>query len=220
MSNGQQRNGKIYSDGEAMKYSILVPTFNRENFLGRCLRSLISQDIPETQFEIVVIDDASRDNSADVLKGFEGRIVLIKNETNYGLATSLNLGLKVARGEYIVRVDSDDFVSRSFLGLLGWHAEEYASDAVACDYWLVDENERRVKLQSAFHNPIGCGIMFRADALKQVGGYREGLRIHEDRELMSRFRARFEIDHLALPLYRYRKHENSLTGSDGLQLAN
>ena len=84
-------------------------------------------------------------------------------------------------------------------------------NAVCCDYYLVDEEENIVKKMNAIKNPIGCGIMFRAETLIKIGMYDSNFKIHEDKDLRIRFLKEHKIDRISLPLYRYRKHSNNIT---------
>ena len=98
--------------------SIIVPVHNREIYIGRCLRSLLDQTIKRNRYEVIVIDDFSSDNTLSVLNTFSKEIVLIKNKKNLGLPACLNIGIKKARGRFVVRVDSDDYVNKEFLNIL------------------------------------------------------------------------------------------------------
>lgn len=191
--------------------SVLVPAFNSERFLGRCLRSLLAQSFKE-QFEIVVVDDGSSDRTAYALTQFGSSVVTIRNSSNRGLPASLNTALKNSKGKYIVRVDSDDYVNQYFLAFL-WEClrtnENY--DAIACDYYQVSDNERVVSRCSAKEEPIGCGILFKKDHVLQLGGYDEEFLRHEEKEFMQRFEKHFKLGHLEIPLYRYRRHNANIT---------
>ena len=122
--------------------SVIVAAFNQEKFIGRCLRSLLNQTLPPTDYEIIVVDDGSTDRTPYALELFHNAILSIRNEINIGLPASLNRGIRAARGEYIVRVDSDDYVNINFLNFLHFFLDQNPHiDAVACDYLLVDDAE-------------------------------------------------------------------------------
>lgn len=92
--------------------SYIVPVYNSASFLPRCLDSLYAQDIPETDFEIIIINDGSPDNSEEVCKDYMNlhkNIVYIKQK-NQGQGAARNRGLYSARGKYIMFVDSDDLL--------------------------------------------------------------------------------------------------------------
>ena len=126
--------------------SVIVSAYNHEKWVERCVRSLSHQVGIEThEYEIIVIDDASKDNTLNVLKNLESleNLNIIKNEKNLGLPRSLNKGIRMAKGRYIVRVDSDDYVHRHFLSLMRLFLDMNRSyQAVAVDYVKVDSNEK------------------------------------------------------------------------------
>ena len=84
-------------------------------------------------------------------------------------------------------------------------------DAVACDYYLVDNLENVTRRADCFEEPIACGIMFRRDHLLSIGCYDESFLCHEEQELRIRFEKKYRIAHLDIPLYRYRRHETNMT---------
>lgn len=196
-----------------IEISIIIPVYNREKYIGRCLRSLLTQSFGVKNFEIIVIDDGSTDDTKKILNAFKEDIKIIKNEENRGLPASLNKGIKASRGKYIVRVDSDDYVNKDFLKVLFLFIslnKEYS--AVACDYYLVDDDEQLIKRANCDEQPIGCGIMFETKDLISIGLYNENFLLHEEKELRQRYEKKFSIKRIPLPLYRYRKHSNNITG--------
>jgi glycosyltransferase involved in cell wall biosynthesis len=197
---------------DAPEVSVLVPTFNQERYLGRCLRSLMAQSLERDRFEIIVIDDGSTDGTALVVQSFIEEVRLLRFDQNRGLPAALNAGLEAASGEFSIRVDSDDYVNADFLKVLHlFVAENPDIDAIACDYLLVDDVENVIQRCNALDEPIACGIMFRTEHLHALGRYDESFRIHEDVDLRHRFLERHEIHRLALPLYRYRRHDANMT---------
>ena len=88
--------------------SVIIPVFNQELYIGRCLRSLFDQSLEKDKYEIIVIDDGSKDKTKQILKSFGNQIKILTNNTNRGLPYSLNKGIKAAQGSCIGRVDSDD----------------------------------------------------------------------------------------------------------------
>lgn len=201
--------------------SVVVPTFNAELFIGRCLRSLLHQSVNKNSFEIIIIDDGSNDRTSYAISQFcdpyESLIKVITNDENIGLPASLNKGILAAKGDYLVRVDSDDYVSAHFIEFLRYYLDSNNSaNAVACDYVTVDDNENILSRFDSSKMPIGCGIMFHKDKLIESGMYDSEFLCHEERELRFRFEKKYNIEHLRLPLYRYREHENSITKNSNL----
>ena len=130
------------------------------------------------------------------------------------MPASINKAINISKGKYVVRIDADDWVSRDFLKLL--HAfliNNVYMDAVACDYNLVDNNEKVIERKNCFSDPIACGIMFKKKHLMEIGLYDENFHCHEERDLRIRFEKKFKIFRLELPLYRYRKHDKNMTNN-------
>lgn len=195
--------------------SVIIPVFNQEKFIGRCLRSILNQCFSPSSYEVIVVNDASTDQSRFVIDSFVGptvpKVTLLENPVNLGLAGTLNKALVAAKGKYVVRLDADDFVNSNFLVVLHTFCEMGSGDAFACDYLLVEENEDVIRNVSCSDEPIGCGVMFRKQQLLDVGGYDGSLRSHEDKELMIRFLRNHAVTRVPLPLYRYRRHGANMT---------
>lgn len=200
------------------KVSVIVAAYNQERFIGRCLRSLLHQSLPHNEYEVVVVNDGSTDRTAYALSLFTDRfdtpIRILTNETNLGLPASLNRAIRAARAKYVVRVDSDDFVNSNFVNFLHFFLEtNQEADAVACDYYLVDDTENVLERVNCTEKPIACGIMFRKEQLFEIGLYDEAFRCHEERELRIRFEKKYRIHRLGLPIYRYRRHDSNITNN-------
>ncbi len=194
--------------------SVIVPAYNQEKYIGRCLRSLIAQDLPRDRFEIIVIDDGSTDRTGYALQLFREEIKVISNEKNLGLPASLNRGVRAAISPFVVRLDADDYVNAQFLSLLQlFLASNHYMDAAACDYLLVDDCEEVLSRENCMEKPIACGIMFRTEQLIDIGLYDENFLLHEDRDLRIRFLEKYGIHRLELPLYRYRRHDSNITNN-------
>ena len=196
--------------------SVIVPVFEGERFIGRCLRSLLHQTLSRDKYQIIVINDGSTDRTAYALDLFKEDITIINNKKNLGLPKSLNKGIISSKSNFIVRVDSDDYVNTHFLEILSEYliqneeADEFM-DAVACDYLLVDDSEKSFSRKNCLKDPIGCGIMFRTQHYKEIGLYDENFLRHEDKDLRKRFEKKFKIHRIKMPLYRYRRHKRNIT---------
>lgn len=93
-----------------VKYSFIVPVYNTSNYLKKCIDSLVNQTYKS--FEIIIVNDGSTDNSLDIINGYKesNKNIKIINQKNGGLSNARNNGVKKASGEYIIFVDSDDYV--------------------------------------------------------------------------------------------------------------
>lgn len=196
------------------KISVIIPTYNQEKYLGRCLRSLMDQSMNREDYEIIVINDGSIDKTKFAANLFKEEIFLINNKKNMGLPYSINKGILSAKGRFVVRVDSDDYVNKEFLNIpYNFLSSNFDIDAVSCDYFLVDDNENIIKRENSDKKPIGCGIMFRLEHLLDLGLYDNKFLLHEDKDLRYRFLKKYKIFRIPLPLYRYRKHVNNITNN-------
>ena len=106
---------KIFQQNEKTSCNRNSSSLQPRKIYCRCIRSLLAQNFPKDNFEIIVVDDGSNDKTAYALELFTGDITVIKNKKNKGLPASLNIALKKTKSEFFIRVDSDDFVSRNFL---------------------------------------------------------------------------------------------------------
>ena len=122
--------------------SILIPVYNVEDYLSRCLDSVLSQTLPN--IEVICVNDGSTDHSPDILKKYQemdSRIIIV-NKENGGLPSARNAGIDRASGKYVGFVDSDDFVEPTMFEKLYNTAEKEKSDVVICGANILPENPR------------------------------------------------------------------------------
>jgi glycosyltransferase involved in cell wall biosynthesis len=195
--------------------SVIVSSYNHEKWIERCIRSIVHQDdIAPQDYEILVVNDGSTDNTAIVLQNldFIPELRIIHNEANLGLPVSLNRAIRKALGRYVVRVDSDDYIARRFLSLMRMFMNMNRDyQAVAVDYLRVDEFENPIERINCFENQIACGVMFRKECLFDIGLYDESFRMREGHDLRRRFEEKFRVGRLEFPLYKYRYHDHNRT---------
>ncbi len=112
------------------KLSVIVPVYNTEKYLGKCIESILGQTQKDT--EIILIDDSSTDKSLDIMNSYQEKnprsIKILQTKQNSGPATARNLGLNIATGEYIGFVDSDDFITPTMYEEMITVCEETSSD--------------------------------------------------------------------------------------------
>lgn len=115
------------------KLSFIVPMFNMEKYISRCLDTLVNQDLHPDEYEILVIDDGSLDKSAAIVKNYQEQYRQIKYiyQINKGQAAARNAGISVAQGKYICFVDADDFVRKNIFGKLERLASQNALDLLS-----------------------------------------------------------------------------------------
>ncbi len=200
--------------------SMIITNFNRGKFLDRAVRSCLDQIVFRRSFEVIIVDDASTDNSTQIIKTYEQDVVSVLLETNRGVGGASNAGINASKGKYIMRVDADDFLNKLAITYTSQILDENpAIDFVYCDHYRVDEvgfKQSRVPLstqQKLFEH--GAGVLFRTSALKEVGGYDETLRTCEDYDLIGRLiQNGCRGFHLPIALYRYHIHGLNLTLQD------
>lgn len=131
-----------------MKLSIIVPVYNmvEGNKLRYCLDSLINQTIAD--YEIIAVDDASTDNSYEILKEYESKypwkFKAIQSFENKKQGGARNIGLELAKGKWVGFVDSDDWVAHDMYEKLIKKAEETGADVVGCDYSITDKQSMEI----------------------------------------------------------------------------
>lgn len=125
-----------------LKLSVIVPVYNVSKYLAKCLDSLLAQDLMPEEYEIIVVNDGSTDNSGEIAKEYaetHSNIVLI-NQENQGLSGARNTGIKLAQGKYIQFVDSDDYLEPNVLKTLVDKMESDNLDVLRFNYQNVNEN--------------------------------------------------------------------------------
>ncbi len=113
-----------------IRLSIIVPVFNTQKYLARCLDSLVEQDIPADQYEVIVINDGSPDNSSSIVRDYVSKYsqVSYHEQENIGLFETRNKGMALARGKFIYFIDSDDYIAKNVLGKIVGYMERAKLD--------------------------------------------------------------------------------------------
>lgn len=125
-----------------IKISVIVPIYNVEKYLKRCIDSILEQDFRD--YELILINDGSTDNSLEIAKSYcDDRIVLI-NKENEGLSATRNLGIKIAKGEYILHIDSDDWIEQSYFKNMYNLAKKKDADIVMTGYYIDYDNGKLI----------------------------------------------------------------------------
>ena len=208
--------------------SIIVPIYQAENFINKCISSIIKQNY--TDLEIILIDDGSTDNSYSICKSYaekDNRIVLIHTE-NFGGAHARNIGLKYAKGDYIGFVDADDYLEEGFIKTLVHNLEKYKADIAECGYYYVGQGEKRaIGVQGpeviefdAVHamkehiadqmcRQIVWNKLYKRDLIRNIH-FVEGKIIDDEFWTYRVIGKANKILHICRPLYNYVQHESSV----------
>ena len=138
-----------------IKVSVIIPVYNVEEYLPKCLDSVINQTLKD--IEIICIDDCSPDNSYKILKDYKianMKIKIIKHKKNMGVWTARNSGLNIAKGEYVSFIDSDDYISENYLATLYETAKKYDVDIVSNLNIYGDEDGKIYPFQPNVYNNL------------------------------------------------------------------
>ena len=129
-----------------IKVSILIPAYNVEQYIKRCIISAIEQTLQE--IEIIIVNDGSTDSTLDIINAIaknDSRICII-NKENKGLPAARNSALSIAKGKYIQHLDGDDWIDSEACFSLYKCAEEYQLDMIMCNWYKLDEN-KNIKIE-------------------------------------------------------------------------
>ena len=202
---------------------VAICCYKQNHWLHRCLRSLSVQTLDKDKYEVVVVNDDQSERLDDIIDIFKPHmnIRLIENDKNIGLPSSLNKILKTSISRYFVRVDCDDYASSHFLYVLSKFLESNTGSrrlnmdcdfqAVACDYFKVDDTAGVLSRHNSEEEFIACGVMYTYESISNLGFYNEDFKMREGHELHNRFLKKYKIYNLRMPLYRYRIHEDNRT---------
>ena len=164
-----------------LKLSIIVPFYNVEKYIAKCLDSLLDQDIPELEYEIICVNDCSPDNSRNIVIEYQKNhpnIILIEHESNKRQGAARNTGLSKTRGQFVWFVDSDDWIMSNCLKDILSICEKGFLDILAFNFLRVENQENIVKKGNTFKNSVnimdGCNyihLYFGEDFVNYLLGY-------------------------------------------------
>ncbi|MBD3379362.1 MAG: glycosyltransferase [Candidatus Omnitrophica bacterium] len=209
--------GSLKAGERVKKISVVICCYNGERLLGKALDSVMGQTLPAELWEAVFVNDGSTDSSAEIARRYRsyGNFVYYENPVNMGLPESCNRGISLSRGEYIVRVDSDDAVSPDLLSELYAVTEKDRPDLVYTDRIEIDTadgSRKRVSFDDFdLFGLIACGTLMRKDLVAKIGGYRE--MGWEEYDLYLRYlkESGGNIVYVPEPLYEYYFHGGNMT---------
>lgn len=124
------------SNTKKPKLSIVIPAYNSEKYIGRCINSVLCSTF--SNFEIVIVDDGSTDKTAQIINSYRDERVRVFHQKNQGVARARNFGIKNSRGKYIMFIDNDDYIDKTYLYSYIRAIEKNDSDIVVGGYERVD----------------------------------------------------------------------------------
>lgn len=213
------------------KVSVIIPTYNRAQFIAEAIQSVLDQTF--TNFEIIVVDDGSTDNTRDVVGGFKDHRIKYIYQENQWAAIARNNGIKASEGEYLTFLDSDDILMENALlkgtQVLDEHPEvafSYGQDYIMDEKgkllsldnkghrhsWVRDGKEQIREFLINGHHIGVCATMVRRSCLLEVGlwdpTYRHG---SVDFDFLVRLAKRYAVAYISEPLGKVRIHPESIT---------
>ena len=217
--------------------SVIIPTYNRAHLMGRSIQSVLNQTYQD--FELIIVDDGSTDNTDDIIKEFQkkdGRIKYIRHEKNKGGSAARNTGIKAARGEYVAFQDSDDEWLLEKLEKQMRIFKDVSAEVgiVYTDMWRICGGEK-----TYWHSPVikpkdgivynqaldrfmelGTGIGIQSAIIRRkcfniVGMFDEAFHRFIDLELFIRLSKYYHFYHINEPLVNYYNTENGISSNNG-----
>ncbi len=216
------------------KLSIIVPVYNVEQYISKCIESILSQSF--TDYELILINDGSKDRSGEICDEYaekDDRICVI-HQSNKGVSATRNLALSISKGKYIAFIDSDDWIEKTMFEDMIQTAEESKCELVVCSVNYFDEDNTFLKTGQntisglltqndlydcifGYPNPIGggcCNKLFKKVSIEEIR-FNQTLRIQEDRiflfDAIENISSAIKLDKA---LYNVLERNSSATRSD------
>ena len=207
------------------KVSVIIPTYNQAKFINNAIESVLKQSFRD--FEIIVVNDGSTDNTEAIVKGFiDFRIRYIGHSNNLGLSEARNNGIRASRGEYIALLDSDDEFLPEKLDIQAKLLQKEPSDVgVVCAWsYNIDENGNYISKRFLprkggyiFEDLLSTNYMsvpallIRRECFEKVGLFDSSLDGQEDWDMWIRIAKYYKFSLIKIPLARRRIHPNRIS---------
>jgi glycosyltransferase involved in cell wall biosynthesis len=208
--------------------SVIIPTYNRANLIEKAIKSVLKQTYQD--FEIIIVDDGSTDNTEEIIRGFKDKRVkyIKKYKKNRGISVARNIGIKIARGKYIAFLDSDDEwfpekLNKQIKILQDGSPELGVVYSISC---YIDESGKNInKLRNSkkvegyiYEDLLGKNyvgtpstVLIRKECFHQVGLFDDLLNAQEDWDMWIRIAKYYRFALIKIPLVKYRLHPNQIS---------
>ncbi len=186
--------------------SVVIAAYNEEDYIGRCLDSLLAMDYPQDKLDIILVDDGSTDRTLVISKTYEKKGVRIYTKKNQGKSSALNYGIKKARGEFLATMDADSYVTKNTISELLGHFEDpmvmaatpaikiaqsksWIREIQRVEYLMILFSRKLLTFLDSVPVTPGPFSMFRTRIFDEIGGFSETSLV-EDMEIALRIQSR------------------------------
>lgn len=185
-----------------MKFSVVIPLYNKEHYIEATLRSVLNQTC--TDYEVIVVDDGSKDDSLALARKFESDRVRIIHQENQGVAVARNTGILNAQGEFICFLDADDEWRPEYLSAIDGLTEQYPESAIFVTAYAVNMGNGKINYSTRLETETGClpsywltlakgydfvwtsATTIRRQTLLDAGLFKPGEKIGQDLDMWAR----------------------------------
>jgi glycosyltransferase involved in cell wall biosynthesis len=204
--------------------SVVMSVYNDEKYIGEAIESILNQTYKN--FEFIIIDDASKDKSLDIIKKYakkDKRIIILKNKANLKICKSLNKGIKIAKGKYIARMDGDDIsFSERFAEQVNFMESNPQVGVVGSWIEILNKNykkiikkypkeDKKLRQNIFFYSPIAHPVaMIRKEVFSKIGGYNKEFPLSQDLELWFRIGTKYQLASIQKVLLKYRESNKKI----------
>ena len=185
-----------------MKFSVVIPLYNKEHYIEATIRSVLSQTCQD--FEVIVVDDGSKDNSLALARKYESDRVRVIPQENQGVSVARNTGIENARGKFIAFLDADDQWQANYLATIQGLTDHYPDSDIFVTAYTVDMGNGKVHYSTRLEPETGClpsywltlakgydfvwtsATVIRRSALIRAGLFKPGEKIGQDLDMWAR----------------------------------
>ena len=205
-----------------MKFSVIIPTYNRAKLLKRAIESVLNQTFKD--FELIVVDDGSTDNTKEVVTGYR-EVKYVYQGNSGGAAKPKNTGIKIAQGKYIAILDSDDEWLPTKLEKQVELLESSDFDVVGCNILINGKIKYRVpRYKNLFERMLvtddmgtGSALVYKKEIFDKMGGFDENLKSGQDKEMRIRLAREYKFGFVDEYLVNYYLGHDNISSS-GLEI--
>jgi glycosyltransferase involved in cell wall biosynthesis len=215
---------------DSPKVAVIIPLYNRADFIAQTIQSVFNQTYPN--IELIVVDDGSTDNSRNVVKKFADKIRLLEHpgRVNKGQSAAINLGIKSSKSKYVAILDSDDLFAPEKIQLQVEYLEKNHDIGLVYGngYAINEQGEKTYPIYKDGHREnsdpervlMDCyfllpnNSLIKRKVLEEVGSFDESLRSAQDHDMAIRVAEVTKLAYLEKELFYYRRHGNSISAKN------